>query len=684
MHNPKWYARIATLSLVLTLNGFVSHAQNSSPQSQSFTPADFAQVDPRSALELLQQIPGFQIEQAENKRGLGQGGANVLVDGERLSGKTDVFDQLSKISIKRVSRVEIMNGARLEIPGLTGAVANVVTQSAGTTGNWSWSSQFRDDRRPMLLDAELSITREFGDLTATFGLENESFRGGVQGPERVTVPGSGLIETRDEDAHFFGDTLSGSMDLAWKNDLDHVANLDLRIYQHDFEERELSKREAVTVEGITGQSRFDEAVDEWGASLNADYERPIGPGKLKSTLVLDYEYYPNKTQFDFYDGAGLDSGSQFSQQSDKIEAILRGEYSWSPRENRDWQIALESAYNSLDISSALADRDANGDFVAVELDQPESKVEEQRFEATLTHSRPLSPKLDIQATIGAEYSEITQSGGGEIARDFIRPKGFLSTSYAVSDTLTLRGRLERKVGQLNFFDFISSVNVNEDLQGRGNPDLVPDQTWLTEFELEKIFEGGSNFKVRLFHEDISDIVDRIPIGDDGDAVGNIDSATRYGVAINSSIVGDRWGWTGTKLDIELDLSESELEDPITGEIREINRNRLLGYEVDFRHDIEGTDWAYGAFAEGGKRSPVYKLDTIFDRYRDKPFAGVFVEHKDVFGLNVRTTLRNIVNRGDGFRRDFYDARRDVGVVNRVEDRVRTFPILYRISVSGDF
>ena len=63
--------------------------------AQSFTPADFARFSPKTALDMLRQVPGFVIQQADERRGLGQASANILINGERLSGKSnDIVTEL--------------------------------------------------------------------------------------------------------------------------------------------------------------------------------------------------------------------------------------------------------------------------------------------------------------------------------------------------------------------------------------------------------------------------------------------------------------------------------------------------------------------------------------------------------------------------------------------------------------
>ena len=68
--------------------------------ARTYTPADFARFAPRNALDMLNNVPGFAIDESDTeRRGLGQATGNVLINGERFSGKsTDIFTELGRIS----------------------------------------------------------------------------------------------------------------------------------------------------------------------------------------------------------------------------------------------------------------------------------------------------------------------------------------------------------------------------------------------------------------------------------------------------------------------------------------------------------------------------------------------------------------------------------------------------------
>lgn len=679
--------------VVLTLNT-PALAQGRDIQDRVFESAYFEAFAPRTALDMVSRVPGFQIQFGDNKRGLGNGGANILINGERISGKTNPRDQLSRITSPSVVRIEIVDGTSLNIPGLSGQVANVITEPPKFSGTWEWRGEARRDRKDKFLDGEVTVSGQSGELSYSAKLNLSSFKNGAIGPEKLFTPDGTIFETRDENGQFYGENPSISGNLTWKPKDEHVINLNAEYQLFNFNGSEISKRTALTPRGETLETRFSRAEDEWNAEVGGDYELPAGPdalnGKLKFIGYYRTEHSPTVSRFDVFDPVlGQTDGSRFFRVADEAETILRSEYSWNRTEGKNWQLGLEGAFNYLDIESSLLLLDANGVFVDEPLDGANSRVEEKRAEATLTHSRTLSPKWDLQITGGAEFSEISQTGATGQTREFIRPKGFISTTYKPDSTLSIRAKLERKVGQLSFFDFISSVDVRDNFDRAGNGDLVPEQTWFGEIEFDKKIQNGVTVKTRFYGELISDLVDRIsiikPDGSIGDAIGNIDSgAKRYGVEINSTIKGAPFGFKGMQLDLKLQLQNSSVDDPLTQISRRLNRDLKSYWRFDFRHDIPDTNWAWGVFMDQEIQSSSFRLSTINNFKFNGPWGSAFIEHKDVFGMKVRVQAANLFNATDDFSREIFTDRRDIGVLDFTESNSRAFGVIGRLTVSGSF
>ncbi len=673
------------IALSLPISAAAQSAPAASDKGETYERVYFDQYAPATALDMIRRIPGFNLSEANFGRGLGQGGANVLINGERLTGKTDVGSQLSRIAASNVVKIAIVDGATLDIPGLSGQVANITTITTGVSGTFEWTPEFRPGLEPNLKRGTATVSGDLGKLNYTIGLKNRAFRNGGYGPERLTDANGVLFETRDEKGYFYAESPGATVDLTWKPKDDHVGNLNFEINQFTFDGAEISHREAITTRGNTLTTVFDEAEDEWNMSIGADYEFPVPllgqKGKLKTIGYYRFESSPRQSIFEGFTSATPDFGSRFFQLGDEAEAILRTEYSWAPEEGNDWQFGIEGAFNYLDIESSLQSL-SNGVYVDQTLNDATSRVEEKRVEATLTHSRPITPKWDVQSSLGVEYSELSQTGG--LTREFVRPKGFISTSYKPEDGKLWRAKIERQVGQLSFGDFISSVNIRDDFNTMGNVNLVPSQTWKAELAYERDFGQGNTWNTILEGNIISDLVDRIPVGVNGDAVGNIDKAYDYSIHSDLTLKGEKWNFDGVELNLGIGLHFSHVDDPLLGFDRRLNGQNKYHWNINFRHDIPKTDWAYGVEMNQNRNAPVYRLRFIQQYTFKEPFVGAFVEHKDIAGLRVNFALLNLLEGSDDFERRIFTDRRDIGVLDFTESRERDFGILARIKISGTF
>jgi hypothetical protein len=621
---------------------------------------------------------------------LGQGGANILINGERLTGKSDPFSQLDQLQASSVVEIRILEGATLSIPGLSGQVADVtVVTSSKLKGTWEWNPQFRKRLAPNLLNGEVNLSGEanvLGGVTYAVTLRDYGHRSGARAFETLTDATGVLFETRDEDIQNTSRRPGVAINLGWVPKPDHKANLNAEYFLFDFFRASRAVRNPLTAAGRNLLTESTSSEDEWNLEIDGDYEFPLFSGRMKFTGVLDRESSPSKNSFTrFNPQTGFLGASRFEQNGEELELIGRAEYSWSPTEGQDWQIAAEGAYNELDIDQQLFLQSPGADFLGQGLTG--FIVSENRAETTLTHNRPLGEKWSLQASVGVEYSELMQERTGAAAtqpREFVRPKGFISANYKASETFDIRTRLERQVGQLNFFDFISSVDLEDNLDRSANPDLVPSQSWLANIEFDKDFGEGNTLKVTFDAGLVSDTVDRIPIGIDGDGVGNIGTAKTYAVHIESTFKGERWNLPGTELNLSMGVHGSNVDDPVLGFSRRLNGDSKVHYDVSFRHDIPQTDWAYGGYMGRHTFDLQYRLFSIDRSGDDKPYTSIFVEHKDVAGMTLNVDLGNLFGQEEFSERNRLTARRDVGVTQQTEEIKFNYGPILRVSLSGSF
>lgn len=649
-----------------------------------FLPADFLQYAPQTALDMVSQIPGFRVTDDDNEaRGFGQATQNVLINGQRISSKsTSARDALARIPAANVESIELVDGASLDIPGLSGRVVNVRAMSAGVTGTWEYRARFREALPPFFDGIDASVTGEGDNLSWTIGLKSNPQRGANAGRKRITDANNSLTEYGLEQFKGSGHDVTGTATIAWTPDNGAIGNLNLEYAVNQWDERETSNRYTPN-DVLTEQRRFEWSNDEWNSEVSGDYEFDLWSGRLKLIGLQRNGHRPTiATLF----GGTVDGLSPrhdiFELTVDESESIFRLEYNLAFDDNSDWQFSAEGAFNTLDSESALQTLDANGTLRPVVLPVPEVTVEERRGEAFVTHSRQLGSKLRLQTSLGMEMTEITSDGPNGQVRTFNRPKGFLAAIWQPSETLTVNTRLERSVGQLDFFDFVSSVDVNLGDNQAGNGNIVPEQSWRAELGFERDYGAWGAGNVLVFAEALEDIVDQVPIGT-GEGPGNLDTGSRVGIELEGTVKFDRIGWGGAQLEVNGGYYKSEVDDPLTGETRRITRDLIRSVELELRHDIPDTNWAWGLHFENEKNAGVYRL-TNLRRFENVPgFAWGFVEHKDVFGMTASVFVANLFDQDDQFTRAKYTPDR-TGTIDSVEDHTRNFGPILTLRLKGTF
>jgi hypothetical protein len=649
----------------------------------TYVPADFAQFAPQTALDMLKRVPGFGIKEEDGERGLGQATGNVVINGQRLSGKSnDVVTELGRISAKSVDRIEIVDGATLNIPGLSGQVANVIVRSTGIHGQYAYRPEFRAHYTdPLFTRFEISLSGTRGPVEFTLGVDNRGNRSGAGGPTRIYNPTGTLTERRQEEWRGNSEQPRLSGRFAYDGPGTATGNLNLLYGRLTFDYLETGVRARADGTERVREVTTDEHGDNY--EIAGDYEFALGPGRLKLIGVGRGSSYPNSTTvITRFAGSSAAVGSRTTQIGEDREMIGRGEYRWN-RGGAEWQVSAEGAFNSLDNASRLFEMRADGSFAEVPLEGGTATVEEDRYEVIGSYGRSLTPTLTVKLSAGGEYSQLAQVGAGGTTRTFYRPKGELSTAWKVSPRTDVNFKLARRVGQLDFYDFLASADVQNDTQTAANPDLVPEQSWTADLEGVRNLGTLGSTTLRVYYRLIDDIIDYIPIGPNGQAPGNLDSATVYGIESRSTLNLDRFGWRGARLDAELQMQGSRVEDPLTGEAREISSSFLRGGSLAVRHDVPNSDWAWGAGASGQINALRYRLTEVGRQWEGPVWGDVYVEHKNVYGLTVRAAFNNLFAADSMWDRTVYAGRR-TGSIDYVERRDRQIGPIFSFSVRGKF
>lgn len=679
-------ALLAGVAIHAATPAFGEAATSSVSAKRIYTPADFVRFAPKTAYDMLLNVPSFTIHSVDTTdRGLGQASENVLINGQRIANKLGAVDLLQRTPAFNVDRIEIVEAAALGIAGLSGEVANVIVKSTSKGGGqFEWRTNARlYFTEPEFLGGSVSYSSKLGPVDYTISVQNPYGRGGIGGGVKIYDANHVLTETRQESYHSENEQLNSELKLGIHGPGSSVGNLTLNYAPYWNPQFQTDTRLLV---GGEQRTRTDTvSLAGYTADINGDYEFALGPGRLKLIGLQHFEHQPQvTTDITRYISTGADPlGTRFDRDTHIGETIGRAEYHWKSGAN-DWQVSFERAFNWLDQHGTLENLDAGQNFLEVPFPQGTGKVTEVRYEALATFSRPLAHNVDLQIAGGAEVSRLDRTSDDVPARKFFRPKGSVTLGWRPASDWTVSVKLRRRVGQISFYDFLAQPQLKSDREDAGNPNLVPPQSWEFETEVSHDLGKWGKTKFDIHYYRVTDIVDVIPIGLDGQGTGNLPLAHRIGAESTSTINFDPIGWRGAKLDLDLAGEWTAVKDPLTHQMRAITNIEDRWGSAQIRDDIPGTPFAWSVYLQYQHYTKNYYLTEVY-RELDLPWmAGLYVEDKNVMGLTVRFSVDNFLNGRHTFDRTVYAGFRNVAPVAYYERHDDKIGPLFTLSIKGTF
>jgi hypothetical protein len=624
-----------------------------------FTPDFFADARPRTALDMIQRLPGFAFNSGDQgTRGFAGAAGNVLIDGDRPAIKSDgLGGVLSRISADSVERVELIRGGApgIDMQGQT-VVANVVLKRTVTTERVLETNAYfyPDGHIGPVLAGQWSRREGEYQTEASFSATTDRTDGTSDGFRRRTAPDGTLIQDADLVLwdRFRNVRLTGAIQRP-------VAGGRLRVNGLVGWNGRENEQDLLIRFGPGSDSFNVEEDEEIGGEIGANWSRDLGPRtSIELTALQRYEV-------EDYVGDSLGGGqsSTFTADATSGESILRGVLRFRRGEGWAFETGVEAAYNFLDSDTAYSE---NG--VPVPLGNASVKVEELRGEGFGRATWRPSPRWTIEAGMRVEVSEISQSGDTDLSKSFVYPKPRLQTTFTPAPGHQFRLRVEREVGQLDFGDFVASADIDIGQVEAGNPDLEPQKAWVIEGVYERRFWEEGVFDVTYSHAELEDVVDLIPLTGGFEGVGNIGDGTSDFLQLRLTLPTTRLGVPGGRLIVRGSWSWTEVTDPLTGEPRRRQGNQYFGCGVDFNQDLQGGRWAWGLqHGCNVDRGKSFRIREIREGYAE-PFVTLYGQWKPDDRTTLRVDLGNATDRARGYDRDIYAGPRDVSPVAFRETR----------------
>jgi hypothetical protein len=642
-----------------------------------FLPADFAVFAPRTALDMVDRVPGFALDQGDDeRRGFSGGAGNALIDGARPSTKNQsVREVLSRIPAAQVARIELITGAAAaaDAPGQASLV-NVVRLSTGGAGNWeidlerarsgrvsprgeaSWSG------RLAALDVAASLDRYFEHRPLSGDIILEDGAGARTGLRADVTPRT----FRELEGTF---SVGGRL---WEGDF----KLNASRGRWQFATT-LNSREQDAFGAARGGFDFTLVERREDGEIGADYARDVGPLSLTILALARQTRFSGDTERRDLPASGGGRSAQ-SERDVAEERIVRLSAQWPLDPAHRVDFGIEAAENTLRSRLVLAAVSA--------LPAANVEVEEQRAEIFLTHAWRLSPSWSSEAAIRVETSELTQSGDSDARTAFTFWKPSFQIARRIGDGGDqARLKVFRDVGQLDFNDFASRADLFD--AGRvsaGNQNLAPSNSWRLEAGLNKRFGPKAALSATLFREWVSDVNDVVPISSPQgvfDGPGNLGDGDIRGLELDAAAPLDRL-FPGATLTLNATLQQAEVTDPITGRQRPLSEFAELDIDAEFRQDFAAAKLAWGV--EVNKRSEIqfYRRGEV-ESYEEGAFVEAYLETTAIRGLKVQLWGKNLMDAAFSRGRVFSAPDRSAPI-SSAERRKRRFGPLVGIQIQGAF
>lgn len=621
-----------------------------------FTPDFFAAQRPNTALDMVNRVPGFSIDNGSGARGFEGAVGNVLINNNRPASKNDSGSNvLGRTLANQVERIELIRGgaAGIDMQGYS-VVVNVILKTTDSRQSiLTWNAMLFEGGHD-IYGGSYQFTQNKGDrswgVTLSDGM-GSSDSNGVGRSIRRNAAGDIIRDERYEnDGWGGGQSIRGNYTgPLFGGKLEGTARYGLNDYQNWTE-----------LSSPTSLRRSDYAEDGDSGELGLTWTRTLNPRwTLETRLIHEFSSFDSVSGSNETLNGTAAPEQQFKSDGDSSESILRALVRHERSPALTIEAGAEIAYNMLDVNQAFT---IGG--VGVPLPSASVKVEETRGEAFSKATWRINPKLTLEGGVRLEASTISQSGDADQEKSFFFAKPRLLATWTPMANNQLRFRFERELGQLDFGDFAASAELSDGTVFGGNVDLEPEQRWISELSYERRFWGEGVVSIGYRHDRIIDVIDRLPLPGGLSATGNIGDGTLDQLSLNVVVPLDKVGISGARFTFQNDWNKTSVTDPTTGEDRRISGVRPSQANVGFQQDITSwkTQWGINWLPRLGQAT--YDPDQTF-AWRGADYLEAFVEYKPSPTLSLRAQL----NLWDDFtmRRTVY-ATRNPRTVAFVEDR----------------
>jgi hypothetical protein len=673
-------------------------AQEIQGNQRTFEAAFFTPYAPTNALEMVNRVPGFALSRNQGARGFASNAGNVLIDGVRPATKEDDISLLlSRIPAAQVLKIELLAQAEgaSDLAGKSQVINLILRTTIGMSGTYKLGA-IGTQQQALTLGA-LALSAQRAQEKYGFNIDLISAPSNSVGPERVVAAENTLQQTRQYQSKAANSTISIGATVAsnfsgmpFNAQLKHAIN------------RSRFARSAAIFDGSQGRIANEQllsrspdsaATTEIGVDLERTWEQAAGA----KAVALYRRTNEEITSFNARTEIAASRTTERRTRSDNFsdEAIFRLQNYFTVAGAQRVQYGVEVARNRL--RARFVDRSASVVVPASTVD-----VRELRYEPFVSSQWQPTKGWHVEAGLTGERStiEVTPEAGAQLAANqrslsYIKPR--MLSSWTLNPSTDVELEVERSVAQLNFLDFATDVDLENDGQvDAGNTALVPERVWSMAGTFRKRFWQRASTQLLLSYERVQDTQDFIPIttrDSNGnvsavfDGPGNIGNSQRWNLEFDLLLPMDAIlkapALQGFELKIVSHYHGSQVTDPLTGRIRLRSQTPEFHHSVGLRQDIPDSAWKWGASTAWFNASETYFTNQI-TRVTQQPFVSLFAEYRGLSSGVLRFDVIDALGVNQSQQRQFYSGTRATGTFSQRFQREQAAQPRFQLTWSNAF
>ncbi len=662
----------------------IAHAQTPSTGSRTVYEATFFQTfSPSNALQMIQRVPGFVLEQGDTEvRGFSQAAGNVVINGQRPSSKSETLQTvLARIPASRVLRIEIASGEQFG-SDYTGKpqVANIVLSQAGGVAGTIEGTVRREFTGVILPEGGASALIKHGQSTFNLAVKLENNLTTEEGYDRlIDLNTLDQRELRLKVNRNREPISTASASWALEQGENRGAHVNLSLVVDRFaltQSNHVSPTGELDRDDALLQRYFGRTVEVGG-----DITRPFLGGGIK-LLGLATRRFRDRDDDSREQRAGALLGGIFQNQRDwREESVVR--LSWTRARLAGWsaEIGAEGALNRLNSVVNLFALEPGGGETRIDLPIDDAIVTEYRGEIFANAGRDLASNVHLDLGLTYEASRLTVRGDAIARRSlqFLKPKATIDWRPGGWHA---QFSAQRTVSQLNFEDFISVAEPANDRVNGGNANLLPQSAWEFLVSVNRAILGDGRVKLDVGYNFIAKVVDRIPTPEGFDAPGNLGNGSEFSIVSNVDLPLGRFGIKGGRLSLYGSYVKTRVRDPYTFTYRPFSGYSLFYFSSTFRQDLGKFAWGFGA--EGSTGSTAYRLDETDYFQGIIPNITGFVEYRPNARWTFTLGANNFLDLEARRIRNFYTPDRRTTLPDVNEYRYRNAHIVGYFTIKRSF